>query len=98
MEFAVDIQKKLEQDFGSELAGAKDEIEALYAKTNWQIGNRIIRSIIYLANGDLESLKTNIEFALADHQDVVWLAEYDRGDEQLRNFSKTFQELGLLQS
>lgn len=98
MEIVIDIQKKLELDFGRELSSAKDEIEALYAKTNWQISNRMVRSIVFLANGDFESLKRNIELALTDYKDVLWQAEYDRGDEQLRDFNKTFQELGLLQS
>ena len=96
MQISIDIQKKLELDFGSELSFAKDELEALYAKTNWRIGNRMIRSIVYLSNGDFESLKKTIEHANTDYKDVLWLAEYDRGDEQLRDFNKTFEELGLL--
>ncbi len=96
MQIVIDIQKKLELDFGTELLLAKDELEALYAKTNWTIGNRMVRAIIYLSNGNFESLKKTIEHASTDYKDVLWLAEYDRGDEQLRDFNKTFEELGLL--
>lgn len=96
MEIAIDIQKKLELDFGSELSFAKDEIEALYAATNWQISDKMIRSIIYLAKGDFTLLKSTIELARKDYKDVLWQAEYNRGDDQLRDFNKTFEELGFV--
>ncbi len=96
MAIAIDIQQKLELDFGSELIFAKDEIEALYAATNWRISDKMIRSIIYLAKGDCTQLKSTIELARKDYKDVLWHAEYDRGDDQLRDFNKTFEELGLV--
>ncbi|MFT7373776.1 MAG: hypothetical protein ACI9T9_002476 [Oleiphilaceae bacterium] len=96
MQIVIDIQKKLELDFGSESSLAKDELEALYTQTNWRIGNRMVRSIVYLSNGDFESLKKAIKHANTDYKEVLWLAEYDRGDEQLRDFNKTFEALGLL--
>ena len=96
MEIALDIQQKLALDFGSEMPFAKDEIEALYAATNWQISDKMIRCIIYLAKGDVMLLKRTIGCARKDYKDVLWLAEYDRGDDRLRDFNKTFQELGLV--
>ncbi|BBB29847.1 hypothetical protein [Neptunomonas japonica] len=96
MEIAIDIQHKLTLDFGSEMPFAKDEVEALYAATNWRISDKMIRSIIYLAKGDITSLKNTIQRTRQDYKDVLWQAEYDRGDEQLRDFNKTFDELGLL--
>ena len=96
MEIAVDIQQKLALDFGSEMPFAKDEIEALYAATNWRISDKMIRSIIYLAKGDITLLNNTIQGARTDYKDVLWQAEYDRGDEQLRDFNKTFEELGLI--
>ena len=98
MVMVVDIQNKLELDFGPELVFAKDELEALYITTNWLVSDRVVRSVIYLANGDIDLLKENIERALTDHKDLLWQAEYNRGDEQLRDFNKTFQELGLVKS
>lgn len=96
MQLVIDIQKKLELDFGRESSLAKDELEALYAQTNWRIGNRMVRAIVYLSNGDFESLKKTIEHANTDYKDILWQAEYDRGDDQLRDFNKTFEELSLL--
>ncbi len=96
MQFAIDIQSKLEMDFGSEVTLAKDEIEGLYAQTHWQIGNRAVRSIIFLAKGDLNKLMKVKAAALSDPREVVWEAEYEQGDDQLRDFSKTFTELGFL--
>ncbi len=96
MVMAVDIQNKLELDFGSKLSFAKDELEALYIKTNWLVSDRVVRSVIYLANGDVDLLKTNIERALTDYKDLLWQAEYNRGDAQLRDFNQTFQECDLV--
>ncbi len=98
MVMVVDIQNKLELDFGPKLVFAKDELEALYITTNWLVSDRVVRSVIYLANGDIDLLKENIERALTDYKDLLWQAEYNRGDEQLRDFNKTFQELGLVKS
>lgn len=40
----------IEKSFGKDVFFAKDEIDALYVATHWQIPNRLIRSIIYIAN------------------------------------------------
>jgi hypothetical protein len=96
MQILIDIQQKLEHDFGSEFPFARDEIDAIYIATNWNISNKVIRSIIYLAKGNLELLNKNIQRAQTDFKDLLWEAEYDRGDEQLRDFSKSFIALGLI--
>lgn len=96
MAIAIDIHNKLALDFASDMPFAKDEIEALYAATNWQISDKMIRAIIYLAKGDLALLKSTIELARKDYKDVLWQAEYNRGDDKLRDFNQTFDELGLL--
>jgi hypothetical protein len=95
MQFQMDIQQKLERDFGSQLMLARDEIEALYIKTNWRVSNQIVRSVVYLSKGDFDSLNKNIERVLSDYKDLLWEAEYDRGDEKLRDFNLSFEALGL---
>lgn len=96
MQIAIDIHTKLEQDFGNDFFYVRDEIEALYAATNWAISNQLIRCIVYLSKGDKALLQKNIERVQVDYRDVLWEAEYDRGEEQLRDFNRTFQALGLL--
>ena len=96
MQILIEIQQKLEQGFGLEYPFARDEIEALYAATNWSISNKMIRAIIYLAKGDLELLNSNIQLVQTDFKDLLWLAEYDRGDEQLRDFNQSFTNLELV--
>lgn len=96
MQLQPDIQQKLEQDFNKDFPFARDEIEALYDATNCRIPNKMVRSIIYLAQGDLALLKDKIQSVQTDYKDVLWQAEYDRGDDQLRDFDRTFLELGLL--
>lgn len=96
MQLQVDIEQKLEKEFAKQWLLARDEIEALYAKTNWRVTNRLVRAVIYLANGDFAALNVHIERVLNDYKDLLWEAEYERGDEQLRDFNRTFYELGLL--
>jgi len=56
----------------------------------------MIRAIIYLAKGDLELLNSNIQLVQTDFKDLLWPAEYDRGDEQLRDFNQSFTNLELV--
>ena len=95
MQLLSDIQNKLERDFGKQWLLAKDEIEALFVKTNWRVTNRIVRAAIYVADGDFDELSRSIERVLSDYKDLLWQAEYDRGDDQLRDFNKSFDELDL---
>lgn len=41
-------------------------------------------------------LKQVIRLSQLDLRDVLWQAEYDCGDEILRDFNKTFYELKLI--
>ena len=92
----TDIYQKLEADFGNCFEEARDQIDMLDAETKGLIDNRILRAIIYLASGNIEQMKSMIELARKDYRDVLWQAEYDCGEELLRDFNKTFHDLGLM--
>lgn len=93
----ADIFLKIERDFGSNAPQVHLIIEKLEAKTRGLIGKRILRSIIFLANGDLNKLQLVIELAKTDWRDVLLQAEYSYPDmNRVRDFEKTFHELGLL--
>ena len=93
----IDIFQKIEKDFGTEAKVAREELDILDAKTKGLIDNRLLRSIIYLAEGNIEKLKMYIAMARLDWRDVLWQAEYDSPDDTMRkrDFNKTFLELGL---
>jgi hypothetical protein len=94
---ALDIYQKIEKDFGDTAKEIHKTLETLDAKTKNIIGNRIIRAIIYLANGDVVKFHEKVKLAQVDWRDVLMQAEYSYPEnERLRDFDKTFYELGLL--
>lgn len=94
---ALDIYQKIENDFGERANEVHEELKVLDAKTKGMIGNRIIRAIVYLSNGDVSTFHEKVKLAQVDWRDVLMQAEYSCPEnERLRDFDKTFYELGLL--
>lgn len=94
---ALDIYQKIENDFGESARYIHEELKILDAKTKGMIGNRIIRAIVYLANGDVSTFREKVKLAQVDWRDVLLQAEYGYPEnERLRDLDKTFYELGLL--
>jgi hypothetical protein len=94
---ALDIYQKIENDFGERANEVREELKVLDAKTKGMIGNRIIRAIVYLSNGDISTFHEKVKLAQVDWRDVLMQAEYSYPEnERLRDFDKTFYELGLL--
>lgn len=90
----VDIYQKIVRDFGDRSAQTIEKIEALEAATKGLVDDRLIRCIVYLANGDLDSLDVWINQARLDWRDVIMNAEYSGPDEQqVRDFRRPFVEL-----
>ena len=66
-------------------------------KTDYIGYNRIIRCIIFLADKDIEKLKTSIEEAVSDPRDVILWTEYENQGQnerpkRIRDFNKTFDQ------
>jgi len=94
---ALDIYQKIESDFGERANEVHEELKVLDAKTKGMISNRIIRAIVYLSNGDISTFHEKVKLAQVDWRDVLMQAEYSYPEnERLRDFDKTFYELGLL--
>jgi len=92
----TDIYQKMERDFGDGLGEAIEQIELLEAETKGLIDNRLLRAILFLADGDLEEFKQVIELARTDYRDVLFQAEYGCGEKRLYDFNKSFHELKLM--
>ena len=94
---ALDIYQKIENDFGDNSNEVHEALKILDAKTKGMISNRILRAIVYLANGDISTFHEKVKLAQVDWRDVLMQAEYSYPEnERLRDFDKTFYELGLL--
>ena len=92
----TDIYQKIEHDFGANANAAIEQIDQLEAITKGLIDNRLLRAMIYLANGNLDGLTTTIERGRKNYRDVLCQAEYDGGEVRIHDFNKSFHELGLI--
>ena len=52
--------------------------------------DRILRCIVFVANGDLNRLEKAIDLAKTDYRDLIVLAEYDEKNERVRDLSNPF--------
>jgi hypothetical protein len=83
----TDISRRVERHYSRELLSARRIIAEIE-----HLGPRVVRCVIYLANGDLQQLKHYVEQALIDPRDVMYSAEYDPGsDARLRDFNDAFE-------
>tara|TARA_Y100001001_G_C7727031_1_gene209260 strand:+ start:67 stop:384 length:318 start_codon:yes stop_codon:yes gene_type:complete len=99
--FKEDIQQRIKHDFNDSADKAIDILGNAILKTDYLKTDRIIRCIVFLANGDLNKLKKFIDNAIIDTRDVMLWAEYEEqeGDfnfKRIRNFNNTFDNAELL--
>ena len=80
-----DIRRRIARDFGP--ADASELLADLTARRGTDpqtFSDRIIRCVVYVANGDLETAKRAISLALIDWRDLIVWAEYDKKFEDRR--------------
>jgi hypothetical protein len=66
----------------------RDEARALLESVaNTIEGARVVRCVLHLGE-DLDKLAHYAAAARVDYRDVIWWAEYDGGEQRLRDFSK----------
>jgi len=51
-------------------------------------GVRVARCVVHLAGGSLAELQRSAAAARLDYRDVIWWAEYEGAERQLRDFTK----------
>lgn len=92
-----DIIVEMESRFNSDYDSAINILTEYITQNKYLNSDRIIRCVIYLTNGGIESFKSYLESAKGDPRDVIYWAEYE-GDfenhnvEQIRDFNKTFDQ------
>ncbi len=97
MTFKDDINARIQTDFGENARKATTMLIDAINKVGYLKTDRVIRCIVYLANGDLTDLSKYIETATFDTRDVMLWAEYEGLKEnekpkRVRDFNKIFPE------
>ena len=95
MKFQDDIERKIKIDFGEYSNQATKILVEAITKTTCIETDRVIRCIVFLANGDLNELNKYIDTAILDIRDIILWAEYEELNgklKRLRDFNKTFEE------
>lgn len=97
MIFKDDIKERIQTDFGENADKAMNLLIDAIKKADYLKTERVVRCIIFLANGNLTDLSKYIESATLDSRDVMLWAEYEKlnGDikyKRKRDFNKIFTE------
>ncbi|NKB49934.1 MAG: hypothetical protein GKS02_11320 [Alphaproteobacteria bacterium] len=88
-----DIHRRIARDFNPADASALlVDIEARRQGDAKLFSDRIVRCIIYVADGNLETAERAVALALADPRDLIVWAEYDNQfDKQQRDLNAPFE-------
>jgi hypothetical protein len=100
MRFKEDIHQQIIHDFQDSADKAIEILDKAISQTDYLKTDRVIRSIVFLANGDIDKLKKYIDNAIFDTRDVMFWAEYDNRDsfqnaKRIRDFNKTFDKCSI---
>lgn len=87
-----DIKIEIQKSFKQRSKDAIELIQKQFADT--KMSNRIIRCVIFLAEGDLEKLEHFIDIAKTDYRDVIFMAEYtdheSKHPKRIRDLNRSF--------
>ena len=87
MVLLTDISRAIERQHAQDLLAARRIIAEIQ-----HLGPRVVRCVLYLADGDLQKLEHFTDQALQDPRDVMYWAEYDRdSNDQVRDFNEPFE-------
>lgn len=86
----LDIVARIEHDFGTgALTGVADVLAPLLASDRAGEHERLVRSVLVLAAGDLAKLRHYVAQAVMDYRDVIYWAEYD-GTGRIADYGQPF--------
>jgi hypothetical protein len=90
-----DILNRIQTDFKENVEEATSLLGGLISKTSYINEDRVIRSVLFLAQKDITKLKSYIKAALSDPRDAVFWAEYTNHDDKhptkINDFEKPFE-------
>ena len=87
-----DIWGKVNKDFETpEEAALALSVLADFVVQNQELSSdRIVRCIVFVANGDLTRLEKAIDLAKEDYRDLIVWAEYNEKNERVRDLTNPF--------
>ena len=73
-------------------------LEAMESREGSPVSDRVYRSIVFLADGDTNKIRYYIKLYFEDYRDLLWYAEYEKDNPEVRkyDFNQPFTKLGLL--
>jgi len=85
----ADIEKRIKDNFSD-----VDKVKLIISDISVPVAemDRVIRCVLYLSDGDYDSLKHWVTTANIDRRDVYYYAEYDNPSERKWNFSIEFDK------
>lgn len=89
---ARDIWGKVNRDFETpeEAALALSVLNDFVEQNRELSSDRILRCIVFLANGDLDRLEEALDLAIRDYRDLIVRAEYNEKNERVRDLNRPF--------
>jgi hypothetical protein len=92
MMLARDIWGKVNKDFETpEEAALALSVLADFVDQNRELSSdRLVRCIVFLADGDLDRLEEALDLAKKDYRDLIVRAEYNEEDEHVRDLTHPF--------
>jgi hypothetical protein len=87
-----DIIARLNTDFESpeDVALALSVLADFVDQNQDLSSDRILRCIVFVAKGDLDTLEKAINLAKTDYRDLIVWAEYDEKENRIRDLSDSF--------
>lgn len=86
-----DIQQKIKQDFGDKATVVNNLFKKLDTQIRGRLSPRLMRAILFLANGDMAILQLRIKQARVNSQGILLQAEYDDDHNvRIRDFENSF--------
>jgi hypothetical protein len=95
MVFKEDILQRIETYFNKKSDIAIEILSNAISETEYLKTDRVIRRIIFFANGEIDKLRKYIDNPVFDTRDVMFWAEYEKPykiskNKWVRDFNKTF--------
>lgn len=84
----ADVAERLRADYPNEQLAT---LQALLSEYDSKERARVVRSVVHLAEGNVDRLLHFIGCATTDYRDVIYWAEYDRNDQRIRDFNQAFE-------
>jgi hypothetical protein len=92
MGLTKDVIAFVQDEFGKDATSA---LGALEREPSFLACSRIVRSVVFLAAGDIRLLRMLIEHAIAEYRDVLFWAEYSRLEKdhprRVRDFTRSLR-------